>query len=84
MIWIEQGQHRSATDSKHIYIAVVNDEYVAFITCGKDDYGRPQYQAQLALGVGPRGHAAYYYTADTLQEAKDWCIAELWKRRLDQ
>jgi hypothetical protein len=29
-------------------------------------------------------HKPYHYTHDTLQEAKDWCIAELWKRRLDQ
>ena len=28
------------------------------------------------------GGSIYHYTHDTLQEAKDWCVAELWKRRL--
>lgn len=79
MIWIEQGAHRRATDSKHIYICVVEDEYAAFITCTPEGY-----RAQLAMEVGPRGESprAYYYTHDTLEEAKEWCIAELWKRRL--
>lgn len=82
MKWIEQGQHRSAKDSKHVYIAVVNDEYVAFITCTPDGYRAEVPNIAITYPTTKRP-ADYYYTHDTLQEAKDWCIAELWKRRLD-
>lgn len=83
MIWIEQGEHRRATDSKHIYIAVLNDEYVAFITCTPDGYRAEVPNPAIVTPRPPaKRPAGYYYTADTLEEAKEWCIVQLWKRRL--
>lgn len=84
MNWIEQRPHANAKDSTPIYILVSNDEYVAFIACTTDGY---QATVPNPPKVAPRGRvspSAYYYTHDSLQDAKDWCIAELWKRRLDQ
>ena len=82
MNWIEQQPHANVVNGTTVHILVSNDEYVAFITPEADGYRSivPKFK------VPPRGKegADYYYTHDTLQEAKDWCIAELWKRRLDQ
>jgi len=70
-----------------IHILVSDDEYVAFVQIAHDnDTGRVGYRAMVPnLAVQPRGKETpdYHYTHDTLQEAKDWCIAELWKRRLE-
>jgi hypothetical protein len=62
-----------------------------------DKDGEPYYAAYITQNpqgfaatvprqeVQPRGRELpnYHYTHDTLQDAKDWCIAELWKRRLE-
>ena len=77
MIWIEQGQHRSAKDSKHIYICVVNDEYEAFIICTDDGY-----KAQVPADPDEPLHNGHSYTFDTLEDAKAWCITEIWARRM--
>lgn len=82
MIWIEQGAHRRATDSRHVYIAVIDSEYVAFITCTPEGYRAEVPNPVMPVFPKAKRPADYYYTADTLDEAKEWCIAELWKRRL--
>jgi hypothetical protein len=78
VIWIEQQPHPSVVKSTPIHILVSDDEYVAFISVEVDGF--------RAMVPKPKGDESlsYFYTHDTLQEVKDWCIAELWKRRLDQ
>ena len=84
MNWIEQSPHANVKNGTPIHILVSDDEYVAFITVEVDGFRAmvPRFKHQ---DVRPRGEdsPSYYYTHDTLQEAKDWCIAELWKRRLE-
>lgn len=89
MTWESHTPHKQSTDSKQFYTYTLMDKdgepfYAAYII--HNDSG---YQATVPNPpeVMPRGKVstpAYHYTHDTLQEAKDWCIAELWKRRLDQ
>ena len=83
MNWEEHTPHKHATDSKQFYcLKDTKDTYVAYIIHTEHGYQAtvPSHEAP------PRGETIkyYHYTHDTLQEAKDWCIAELWKRRLDQ
>lgn len=81
MIWIEHSPHPKATDSRTTYVCVIEDEYVAFITVESNGF-----RANITQDyrVAARGSLAkpYHYTHDTLEAAKEWCIAELWKRRL--
>jgi len=81
MNWIEQQPHANVKNGTTVHILVSNDEYVAFITPEVNVF-----KAIVPWGTSLRGttRVNYHYTHDTLQEAKDWCIAELWKRRLDQ
>lgn len=81
MLWIEHAPHPRATDSRMTYVCVIEDEYVAFITVEPDGF-----RAHITqdIRVAARGSLAkpYHYTHDTLDEAKEWCIAKLWERRL--
>jgi hypothetical protein len=81
--WIEQNPHAYASNARPLHILVSDDKYVAFVS--KEDDGFKAFVPNLK--VLPRGQSnspSYHFTHDTLQEAKDWCIAELWKRRLEQ
>jgi hypothetical protein len=87
MSWEEHAQHPSANDSRLFYTYALrtpdNEEYYAAYVIHNDN----GYQATVPYHIEPeksRDTKYYHYTHDTLQEAKDWCIAELWKRRLDQ
>lgn len=87
MTWEEHIPHRATGETKPFYTYTLMDEggepyYAAYII--HNDQG---FKATVpSQEAPPRGKEAlnYYYTHDTLQDAKDWCIAELWKRRLDQ
>lgn len=87
MTWETHIPHRATGENRPFYTYTSMDAegepyYAAFITKGDSGY-TATVPSQIAQ---PRGKEirAYHYTHDTLQEAKDWCIAELWKRRLDQ
>ena len=78
--WITQVPHPSASNCATLHILVGNDEYLAFVS--EETNG---FRAMVPnVTVQPRGREAppYHYTHDTLQEAKDWCVAELVNRRL--
>ena len=88
MTWEAHDPHPMAPDSRPFYTYICTDKdgedyYAAYIV--QKDNG---FKATVPnpLEVLPRGRETLnaYYTHDTLQDAKDWCIAELWKRRLDQ
>ena len=82
MNWIEQKPHAYASNAKPLYILVHNDEYMAFVSI-EDNGFRAMVPNPL---VPPRGQSNIptgHYTHDTLQEAKDWCVVELVKRRLE-
>ena len=85
--WEAHNPHLMATEPNPFYTYTLrtpdNEEYYAAYIVHNDN----GFKATVPnLAVLSRGKEApnYYYTHDTLQEAKDWCIAELWKRRLDQ
>ena len=85
MTWQEHIPHRATGEVKPFYTYTLvgsdgDDYYAAFITKGDSGYTATVPRQE----VPPRGKElpTYHYTHDTLQEAKDWCIAELWKRRL--
>ena len=94
--WVEQRPHPSAKDAKNpLHILVGTDlvtgeqTYLAFITVIKDDYDSTLYRAMVPRvdANEPRNQkmtkpADWYYTHDSLQEAKDYCVAELVNRRL--
>jgi hypothetical protein len=81
--WVAHTPHKHSTDSKQFYTYTLrtpdNEEYYAAYIIHNDN----GYQATVPMR-GMKQAEYYHYTHDTLQEAKDWCIAELWKRRLDQ
>ena len=82
MTWEAHTPHRATGETKPFYTYTLMDKdgepyYAAYIT--QKDQG---YQATVPMR-GMKQAAYYHYTHDTLQEAKDWCIAELWKRRLE-
>lgn len=93
--WIEQRPHAAGPkDAKPLHILVGTDlttgeqTYLAFITVIKDDYNSTLYRAMVPR-VEHQPHntkmtkpADWYYTHDSLQEAKDYCVAELVNRRL--
>jgi hypothetical protein len=88
MTWVAHDPHPNAKDSRPFYTYICKDAkgedyYAAYIV--PTDQG---FKATVPNPVvPPRGQLQvqqYHYTHDTLQDAKDWCIAELWKRRLDQ
>ena len=85
--WVTQVPHPSSAERTTLHILVGNDEYLAFVTVD-DDHGTPQFRAMVPNVVaGPRGREGplyhyTHYTHDTLQDAKDWCIAKLVDRRL--
>jgi hypothetical protein len=87
MTWVAHDPHKHAKDSRPFYTYICKDAkgedyYAAYIV--HNDIG---FKATVpSVTVQPRGKETldYHYTHDTLQDAKDWCIAELWKRRLDQ
>lgn len=87
MTWVEHNPHPSTGETKPFYTYIRTDpqgedNYVAFIV--ETDQG---FKATVPNPVvPPRGQIQvqqYHYTHDTLQEAKDWCVVELVKRRLD-
>jgi hypothetical protein len=91
MTWQEHSPHKATGENNPFYTYTLMNKdgesyYAAFIV--HNDNG---YQATVPvpyISPAPRGYEKaakpYHYTHDTLQDAKDWCIAELWKRRLDQ
>jgi hypothetical protein len=91
MTWQEHAPHKFATDSKPFYTYTLatpdNEEYYAAYIVQTEDGFKATVPERHEI-VRPRGQEKalkpYHYTHDTLQDAKDWCIAELWKRRLDQ
>lgn len=87
MTWVEHNPHPRVTDSKPFYTYTVttpdNEEYYAAYIVETD---QGEFKATVPNQVvAARGKEAlpYHYTHDTLQEAKDWCVVELVKRRLD-
>lgn len=91
--WIEQRPHANGPkDAKPLHILVGTDlttgeqTYLAFVQEEMNDYGTPQFKAMVPnVRVQPREKMAtqpYHYTHDSLQDAKDWCVAELVNRRL--
>jgi hypothetical protein len=86
--WVEQKPHAYASNAKPLHILVSNDEYVAFVSLEANGFRamvpKPNHKNHDYSLPDHKAGKPYHYTHDTLQEAKDWCIAELWKRRLDQ
>ena len=87
MTWIKHTPHPRAPDSKCCYMYVLKDakdeDYYAAYIIETDQVFRA---VVPNLYVPPRGQSNIptgHYTHDTLQEAKDWCVVELVKRRLD-
>ena len=85
MTWEEHIPHRATGETKPFYTYTLMDKdgepYYAACIVQKDQ----GYQATVPYTeMSEHKLKPYHYTHDTLQEAKDWCIAELWKRRLDQ
>lgn len=86
MTWQEHDPHPNVADSKPFYTYTVttpdNEEYYAAYIVHNDEGFKATVPNQV---VAARGKEAlpYHYTHDTLQEAKDWCVVELVKRRLD-
>jgi len=86
MTWVEHNPHPMTKETKPFYTYIRKDAqgedyYAAFIV--HNDEG---FKATVPNHVVPeRGTMGkpYHYTHDTLQEAKDWCVVELVKRRLD-
>lgn len=81
MNWIEQKPHAYVSNARPLYILVSHDEYVAFVSV--EDNGFKAMVPNLVMGARGKETLPYHYTHDTLQEAKDWCVVELVKRRLD-
>ena len=87
MTWQAHDPHPSVAEKQPFYTYVCIDKegedyYAAFIVMT----AKGQFTATVPNQVmGARGKEAlpYHYTHDTLQEAKDWCVVELVKRRLD-
>lgn len=85
MTWVEHNPHPSTGEKQPFYTYSVTDpqgedNYFAFIV--ETDQG---FEATVPNQVvAARGKEALpcRYTHDTLQEAKDWCVAELVNRRL--
>ena len=94
--WIEQRPHANGPkDQKPLHILVGTNlttgeqTYLAFITEIQDDYNATLYRAMVPRvdANEPRNQkmtkpADWYYTHDSLQDAKDYCVAELVNRRL--
>ena len=83
MTWVAHDPHPNAKDSRPFYTYICKDAkgedyYAAFIVQKNDGFEATVPYAKVSE------YKPYHYTHDTLQDAKDWCIAELWKRRLDQ
>jgi hypothetical protein len=85
MNWVEQKPHAYASNAKPLHILVSNNEYVAFVSIEDNGFKAlvPRYENNDYPVPAHKVGKPYYYTHDTLQEAKDWCVVELWKRRLD-
>ena len=87
MTWQRHIPHKLTQEVRPFYTynmqdAKGEDYYAAFIV--ETDQG--EFKATVPNHVVPeRGRVSpnYHYTHDTLQEAKDWCVVELVKRRLD-
>lgn len=82
--WITQTPHAASADKTVLHVLVVNHDYHAFVQEALLD-GQILYRAMVpVVEVQPRGkeRQQYHYTHDSLQEAKDWCVAELVNRRL--
>jgi hypothetical protein len=81
MTWEEHIPHKATGEAGPFYTYTVIDKdgeqhYAAFIVPNADGF--------KATTPSPADDPIpYHYTHDTLQEAKDWCVVELWKRRLE-
>lgn len=88
MTWQKHNPHPRTGEKQPFYTYSVTDpqgedNYAAFIVMT----AKGQFTATVPnMVVRPRGQTVLpiHYTHDTLQEAKDWCVVELVKRRLDQ
>lgn len=91
--WILQNPHPSASNAHPLHILVGTDlttgeqTYLAFITVVLDSLGYHEYRAMVPRAEAHTNQkmaqpADWYYTHDSLQEAKDYCVAELVNRRL--
>jgi len=85
MNWIEQKPHAYASNARPLYILVSHDEYVAFVSVEDNGFRAmvPNFKHHDYPLPDHKAGKPYHYTHDTLQEAKDWCVVELVKRRLD-
>ena len=82
--WITQTPHAASADKTVLHVLAGGDDYLAFVQESLLD-GQILYRAIVPnVEVQPRGkeRPQYHYTHDSLQEAKDWCVAELVNRRL--
>lgn len=66
MIWMTGGNH---------WTLVTDRDYAAFITKQPDGY-------RAILQTPDHNISKYFYTHDTLEQAKEWCVVEVVKRRL--
>lgn len=82
MTWVEHNPHPSTGEKQPFYTYVCIDKegeeyYAAFIVMtAKGQFTATVPNQEMRIRT-------YHYTHDTLQEAKDWCVVELVKRRLD-
>lgn len=82
--WITQTPHAASADKTVLHVLAGGDDYLAFVQETLLD-GQILYRAMVPrVVVQPRGkeRPQYHYTHDSLQEAKDWCVAALVNRRL--
>lgn len=82
MTWQKHNPHPSTGEKQPFYTYSVTDpqgedNYAAFIVMTAKGQFTATVPVQRVTGK------PYHYTHDTLQEAKDWCVVELVKRRLD-
>lgn len=88
MTWQAHNPHLRVADSRMFYTYTVEtpdigEYYCAYIVETDEGFRATVHNPPVVM---PRGNARpppYHYTHDTLQEAKDWCVVELVKRRLD-
>jgi hypothetical protein len=81
MTWEAHAPHKISAENWPFYTYTLvgkggENYYAAFVVQNADGFKA----TTPDLGDDPMPH---HYTHDTLQDAKDWCIAELWRRRLE-
>lgn len=79
--WITQTPHAASADKTVLHVLAGGGDYLAFVQETLLD-GQILYRAMVPRVEAPPKPADWYYTHDSLQDAKDWCVAELVNRRL--